>query len=127
MSAGLRIATIGGVALALAACDRLVDSRTTTVMLSQPIPAHCIERALDGIFGAGATRANVQATNYVVAAFPWEGYVRTRPQAGGTLAIVIELTRLNRYPDGTGSLAGRLRQAEAAVVRECGPATVPET
>lgn len=109
-----------GISLSLVSCAGLLESRVATVTVPAPADVHCIERALDGLFGAGAARPNAQATRFVVAAFPWEGYVRTSPAAGGELAVEIELTRARRYPDDRGSVAGLLQRAGEAVVNECG-------
>lgn len=124
------VAALGG--LLLAGCERLWESREVTVSVESPLPAHCIETALDGVFGAGATRPNAQGTNFVVAAMPWEGYVRThRVTAGGDVpdgpdtlsgrvAIDIELTRWNRYSRKEETLASLLARAQAAVTAACG-------
>lgn len=136
------VATLCGVLLA--GCERLWESREVTVIVQSPLPGHCIETALDGVFGAGATRPNAQGTNFVVAAMPWEGYVRTHRMTAGrdvpggrdptdspgaayepgashdSVAIDIELTRWNRYSRKEETLASLLARAQAAVMAACG-------
>lgn len=80
----------------------------------------CIARALDSVFGAGATRANAQAERFVIAAFPVEGYVTTTRKPDGVLDVHIELTHVSRYRDGDNSLAGLIAQATQALMRDCG-------
>lgn len=134
-------ATLCGVLLA--GCERLWESREVTVIVQSPLPVHCIESALDGVFGAGATRPNAQGTNFVVAAMPWEGYVRTHRMTAGrdvpggrgandspdaayeagashdSVAIDIELTRWNRYSRKEETLESLLARAQAAVMAAC--------
>jgi len=130
------VVALGG--LLLAGCERLWESREVTVVVESPLPAHCIETALDGVFGAGATRPNAQGTNYIVAAMPWEGYVRTHRMTAagdvpsgraaldaadtlpGRVEIDIELTRWNRYGREEETLASVLARAQAAVTATCG-------
>lgn len=80
----------------------------------------CIVRALDGVFGTGATRANAQAERFVIAAFPVEGYVTTTRKPDGVLDVHIELTHVSRYRDDGNSLAGLIAHATQVLTRDCG-------
>lgn len=128
MRSGYRCLIVPACGLLLAGCERLWESREVTVNVQAPLPARCIETALDGLFGAGATRPNAQGTNFILAAMPWEGYVRTRDlpaghdMPGGAVVIDIELTRWNRYSRKEETLVSLLARVQAAVTAACGPA-----
>lgn len=107
-------------ALGVASCARLWDSRQVVITVPAPLPAHCVETAMDAVFGAGATRPNPRATNFVVAAMPWEAYVRTYAAADDQVTIDIELTRWNRYSQPGETLAGMLAKSVDAVAAACG-------
>lgn len=115
-----RCLVVGFCSLLFAGCERLWESREVVVSVESPLPEHCIETALDGVFGAGATRPNAQGTNYIVAAMPWEGYVRTHGSPAGGTVIAIELTRWNRYSRKEEALVSLLARAQAAVAAACG-------
>jgi len=108
-------------AVLLPACHRLLESRVAVVNVTQPHPEDCVARAVDPVLGAGATRVNAQGTNYVIAAFPWEGYIRTQPASAGSTRFEIEITRASRYKGATDSLPVVLNRVADAVLRECSP------